>query len=79
MAPETDTPSAATYADWVVEYCAKEIGAPIDPMSLEKHLYYAQAFSGLAEQDLIAFIDAKMKASIPAASTSHVDMIGSAG
>ena len=38
-------PTATQYADWMVEYCAKELGAPLDPMGLEKQLYYAQGFS----------------------------------
>jgi len=38
-------PTATQYADWVVDYCATERGAPTDPMSLEKQLYYAQSFS----------------------------------
>ncbi|MEI9887076.1 MAG: type II toxin-antitoxin system antitoxin SocA domain-containing protein [Rhizomicrobium sp.] len=38
-------PTATQYADWVVDYCATELGAPTDPMSLEKQLYYAQGFS----------------------------------
>ena len=31
-------------AEWFVRYCADELGAPVDPMSLEKLIYYAQAF-----------------------------------
>ena len=35
---------ATQIADWFVDYQTNE-GAPVDPMSLEKHLYYAQGFS----------------------------------
>jgi uncharacterized phage-associated protein len=31
-------------ASWFVRYSADELGAPVDPMSLEKLIYYAQAF-----------------------------------
>lgn len=31
-------------AEWFVRYSADELGAPVDPMSLEKLIYYAQAF-----------------------------------
>lgn len=31
-------------AEWFVRYSADELGAPVDPMSLEKLVYYAQAF-----------------------------------
>lgn len=35
--------TATQIADWLVNHRA-EAGVPIDPMSLEKHLFYAQAF-----------------------------------
>jgi uncharacterized phage-associated protein len=35
---------AKQIASWIVHYSANQLGAPVDPMSLEKHLYYAQAF-----------------------------------
>lgn len=31
-------------AEWLVRYSADDLGAPVDPMSLEKLVYYAQAF-----------------------------------
>lgn len=34
---------AKQIANWIVHYSVNELGAPVDPMSLEKHLYYAQA------------------------------------
>lgn len=36
--------TALEIADWLVELCADQLGAPIDSMSLEKQLYYAQSF-----------------------------------
>jgi uncharacterized phage-associated protein len=36
--------TAAEIADWLVRYRAQDVGAPIDAMSLEKYLYYAQGF-----------------------------------
>ena len=36
--------NANDIAGWFVRYSADELGAPIDPMSLEKLIYYAQAF-----------------------------------
>ena len=36
--------TANDIADWIVRYSADELGAPVDPMSLEKLTYYAQAF-----------------------------------
>jgi uncharacterized phage-associated protein len=35
---------AKDIAEWFVRYSADELGAPVDPMSLEKLVYYAQAF-----------------------------------
>jgi uncharacterized phage-associated protein len=37
-------PSATQVAEWIVRHSAEEVGAPVDPMSLEKLLYYAQSF-----------------------------------
>ena len=36
--------SANDIATWFVRYSANGLGTPVDPMSLEKWLYYAQAF-----------------------------------
>jgi uncharacterized phage-associated protein len=36
--------NANDIAEWFVRYSADELGAPVDPMSLEKLIYYAQAF-----------------------------------
>lgn len=36
--------SANDIAEWIVRYSASDLGAPVDPMSLEKLAYYAQAF-----------------------------------
>jgi uncharacterized phage-associated protein len=36
--------TANDIAEWFVRYSADELGAPVDPMSLEKLTYYAQAF-----------------------------------
>jgi uncharacterized phage-associated protein len=36
--------NANDIAEWFVRYRADELGAPVDPMSLEKLIYYAQAF-----------------------------------
>ncbi|MBX9843237.1 MAG: DUF4065 domain-containing protein [Xanthobacteraceae bacterium] len=44
-------------AEWIVRYSADELGAPVDPMSLEKLVYYAQAFY-LALEDEPLFGDA---------------------
>src|ERR1700730_15737230 len=37
-------PTAIQIADWIVHFRADEAGAPGDPMSLQKLLFYAQAF-----------------------------------
>jgi uncharacterized phage-associated protein len=37
-------PAAADIADWIVRFRADDMGVPIDPLSLEKHLFYAQSF-----------------------------------
>lgn len=37
--------SAAPIAEWIVRHSADDLGAPVDPMSLEKLIYYAQSFS----------------------------------
>jgi uncharacterized phage-associated protein len=37
-------PRAMGVANWLVQYRADEMAAPVDPMSLEKLVYYAQAF-----------------------------------
>jgi uncharacterized phage-associated protein len=37
-------PTANEVADWIVRHSADDLGAPVDSMSLEKMLYYAQAF-----------------------------------
>ena len=42
--------SANDIAEWIVRYSADDLGAPVDPMSLEKLAYYAQAFH-LATKD----------------------------
>jgi uncharacterized phage-associated protein len=39
-----DVRFANDIAEWFVRYSADELGAPVDPMSLEKLVYYAQAF-----------------------------------
>jgi uncharacterized phage-associated protein len=39
-----DVRSANDIAEWFVRYSSDELGAPVDPMSLEKLVYYAQAF-----------------------------------
>jgi uncharacterized phage-associated protein len=39
-----DVRFANDIAEWFVRYSAEELGAPVDPMSLEKLIYYAQAF-----------------------------------
>jgi len=36
--------TAIDVANWIIRYRAEDIGAPIDPMSLEKHVFYAQCF-----------------------------------
>ena len=36
--------TAIQIADWLVMYRAEVVGAPIDAMSLEKHLFYGQGF-----------------------------------
>lgn len=36
--------TALEIADWLVRYRAEDAGAPIDAMSLQKHLFYAQGF-----------------------------------
>jgi uncharacterized phage-associated protein len=36
--------SAKQIANWIVHFCLNDLGAPVDPMSLEKFLYYAQSF-----------------------------------
>jgi uncharacterized phage-associated protein len=35
---------AKQIANWIVHYSGNELGAPVDPMSLEKLVYYAQCF-----------------------------------
>jgi uncharacterized phage-associated protein len=35
--------SANEIAEWIVRHSADDLGAPVDPMSLEKLIYYAQA------------------------------------
>lgn len=37
--------TANDIADWIVRYSSDDLGAPVDPMSLEKLAYYAQAFN----------------------------------
>ncbi len=37
-------PTASGVADWLVKHRADDAGVPIDAMSLEKHLFYAQGF-----------------------------------
>lgn len=36
--------TANEIAEWIVRYSAGDLGAPVDPMSLEKLTYYSQAF-----------------------------------
>ena len=36
--------SAKQIANWIVHYSLNDLGAPVDPMSLEKFLYYGQSF-----------------------------------
>jgi uncharacterized phage-associated protein len=36
--------SAQEIAEWIVRHSWNDLGAPLDPMSLEKHIYYAQSF-----------------------------------
>ena len=36
--------SANEIAEWFVRYSADDLGAPVDPMSLEKLIYYSQSF-----------------------------------
>src|SRR5258708_23306539 len=36
--------TAKDVADWIVRHSWNDLGAPIDPMSLEKLIYYAQSF-----------------------------------
>src|SRR5689334_9609404 len=36
--------TAKEVANWIVHYSSNDLGAPVDPMSLEKFLYYAQGF-----------------------------------
>jgi uncharacterized phage-associated protein len=36
--------TASQIAEWIVRHSWNDLGAPIDPMSLEKHIYYAQSF-----------------------------------
>jgi uncharacterized phage-associated protein len=36
--------TAKDIADWIVRHSWNDLGAPLDPMSLEKLLYYAQCF-----------------------------------
>jgi uncharacterized phage-associated protein len=38
------TATAKQIANWIVHYSWNDLGAPVDAMSLEKLLYYAQAF-----------------------------------
>jgi uncharacterized phage-associated protein len=37
-------PTATHVAEWIVRHSIEDVGAPVDPMSLEKLLYYAQSF-----------------------------------
>jgi uncharacterized phage-associated protein len=37
-------PTASQVAEWIVRYRAEDLAAPVDPMSLEKLVYYAQCF-----------------------------------
>jgi uncharacterized phage-associated protein len=41
---ESRMPTATQIAEWIVRYSHDDLGAPVDPMSLEKLLYYAQCF-----------------------------------
>lgn len=47
--------TALEIADWLVRYRAEDAGAPIDAMSLQKHLFYAQGFHlAIAHEPLFA-------------------------
>jgi uncharacterized phage-associated protein len=48
--------TATQIADWLVKYRADDAGAPIDAMSLEKHLFYAQGFFLATEHEPL-FLD----------------------
>jgi uncharacterized phage-associated protein len=48
--------AAYEIADWIVRHSWDDLGAPVDPMSLEKHIYYAQSFY-LALHDRPLFSD----------------------
>ena len=48
--------TAKQVANWIVHYSLNDLGAPIDPMSLEKMLYYGQCFH-LVLQDRPLFPD----------------------
>jgi uncharacterized phage-associated protein len=48
--------TATNIAEWIVRYSADDLGAPVDPMSLEKLAYYAQSFH-LALEDEPLFPD----------------------
>jgi len=37
-------PTAIQVADWIIRHQANDLGAPVDAMSLEKLVYYAQSF-----------------------------------
>lgn len=52
----TQMATAEQVADWIVRHSANDLGAPVDPMSLEKLIYYAQCFH-LVLQDVPLFPD----------------------
>ena len=37
-------PAATQVAEWIVRHSAEDLAVPVDPMSLEKMVYYAQCF-----------------------------------
>src|SRR5262245_36771191 len=70
--------TAKHIAEWIVRHSANDLGAPVDPMSLEKLLYYAQSFH-LVLCDTPIFPDeilAWQKGPIVAAVYSHYSRFG---
>jgi len=66
--------SATQIADWIVRFRA-EAAAPVDPMSLQKLLFYAQAFH-LARHGDALFAD-KFKAWVDGVQTYQKPMVRS--
>jgi uncharacterized phage-associated protein len=70
--------TAKQIANWIVHHSSNDLGAPIDPMSLEKFLYYAQCFQ-LALRDNPLFPDeilAWQKGPVVAAVYMHYNRFG---